>query len=423
LDPSPAIPTAEEEAWSPARLLFFRFIGCYLLLYYLPFPFDNLPVLDRLGAGWDGLWAWLVPRVGEHVLRLETPAVPLQTGSGDPAFAWVSIVCKLSLALLVAAIWSWLARGRRAHPQLADWLNVYLRFALGLILFSYGVSKILPVQFQPPQLDRLLQPYGQASPMALLWTFMGYSRTYAVFAGSLEAIGGVLLFFRRTTLLGALLIAAVMSNVVLLNFCFDVPVKQYSSHLLATALFLAWPDARRLADFFLGRAAVAPREPGAVLLPPRWRKAARVFKWAFLLFACGSTTFGYYQTWQNREQAARSRPLVGIWQVEQGSPATAGWRHVVFTANGFFTVLHQDGRPLRFLATVDEKEGAITLRPRWGDAAPSRLSFTRPDEQHLQIQGSLGELAADALLVRVDTPEFVLTSREFQWVTDYPFNQ
>jgi hypothetical protein len=46
----------------------------------------------------------------------------------------------------------------------------------------------------------------------------------------------------------------VLSNVVALNFSYDVPVKLFSSHLLGMALFLLIPDARRLVNvFFLNR--------------------------------------------------------------------------------------------------------------------------------------------------------------------------
>lgn len=44
---------------------------------------------------------------------------------------------------------------------------------------------------------------------------------------------------------------AYLINVVVLNFSYDVPVKLYSSHLLALALFLAAPEFRRLANVFL----------------------------------------------------------------------------------------------------------------------------------------------------------------------------
>lgn len=46
---------------------------------------------------------------------------------------------------------------------------------------------------------------------------------YAMFTGFGKSIGAFLLFFRRTTTLGALILIAVLSNVALLNYVFDVP--------------------------------------------------------------------------------------------------------------------------------------------------------------------------------------------------------
>jgi hypothetical protein len=44
---------------------------------------------------------------------------------------------------------------------------------------------------------------------------------------------------------------AVMLNVALLNFCYDVPVKLYSSLYVLMALFLLLPDVPALFQFFL----------------------------------------------------------------------------------------------------------------------------------------------------------------------------
>lgn len=70
---------------------------------------------------------------------------------------------------------------------------------------------------------------------------MGYSRTYTIFAGAGEVIGGVLLFFRRTTTLGALILCGVLANVVALNFSYGIPVKIFSSLLLLLAYFWSLP--------------------------------------------------------------------------------------------------------------------------------------------------------------------------------------
>jgi hypothetical protein len=70
--------------------------------------------------------------------------------------------------------------------------------------------------------------------MGLLWTFMGASAAYTIFTGLGELVGGLLLTTRRTALAGALVSAAVMTHVAVLNFCYDVPVKLFSMVLSGT---------------------------------------------------------------------------------------------------------------------------------------------------------------------------------------------
>jgi hypothetical protein len=86
----------------------------------------------------------------------------------------------------------------------------------------YGVVKLFQGQFSAPSLEALTTPLGELPPMRLLWLFMGYSKPYIFFGGFLETAGGLLLFFRRTALLGALMVAAVMLNVVMLNLCLEL---------------------------------------------------------------------------------------------------------------------------------------------------------------------------------------------------------
>jgi uncharacterized membrane protein YphA (DoxX/SURF4 family) len=128
-----------------------------------------------------------------------------------------------------------------------------MRFTLASILLAYGISKVFDLQFSPPDVRVLNERYGDSSPMELLWTFVGFSVPYTIFSGVVEVIPGVLLLFRRTAVLGALMAVAVMLNVALLNFCYDVPVKLYSSLYVLMALFLLLPDVPSLFQFFLRR--------------------------------------------------------------------------------------------------------------------------------------------------------------------------
>ena len=142
--------------------------------------------------------------------------------------------------------------------------------------------------------------------MGLLWTFMGASRAYTIFGGLGELTGGLLLLWRRTTTLGALVVIAVMTNVVMLNFSYDVPVKQYSVHLVLMALYLLLPEARRLANLLLLN---RPAEP-AILEAPYGGPGApwgnRVAKILLILFVAVVPIVSH--TWREIQHARNKVP-------------------------------------------------------------------------------------------------------------------
>ena len=143
-----------------------------------------------------------------------------------------------------------IAKRRDNYEKLLHWLIILLRYYLAFFMIGYGFAKVLKTQFPSLTTDRLLQSYGDSSPMGLLWTFMGYSTAYNIFTGLGEVIGGAFSFFKRTRLIGALIVIAIMSNVVMLNFAYDVPVKLFSIHLFSMAIFLIVPDIKRLLNIF-----------------------------------------------------------------------------------------------------------------------------------------------------------------------------
>ena len=86
-------------------------------------------------------------------------------------------------------------------------------------------------------------------------------------------LGGMLLFLRRTTTLGAMVCLAVLSNIVALNYCYDVPVKLYSTNLLLMAVILLAPDARRVLGLLvLNR----PAEPADLSAPGFQNRKLRI---------------------------------------------------------------------------------------------------------------------------------------------------
>src|ERR1700691_5410150 len=78
--------------------------------------------------------------------------------------------------------------------------------------------------------------------------------------GLLEVLGGVLVLCRKTDTIRAGIIAAVLTNVVLANFAYQLGDHVYASSLLLIAVFLLAHDLPRLFDLlFLERMAKAER--------------------------------------------------------------------------------------------------------------------------------------------------------------------
>src|SRR4029453_13021397 len=150
----------DHHTWSLAQRIAFRFAGVYLVLYLSDGWLQLLPaggaVIDRW---WQALDLW----TGRHILHITT-AIDVHrfgTGSGDTLLDYIQVLNELAIASVAALVWSLAAARRRAAPALHQWLRVYVRYRLGMIMLGYGMAKVFPGQFGTGilPLDRLLEPY------------------------------------------------------------------------------------------------------------------------------------------------------------------------------------------------------------------------------------------------------------------------
>jgi hypothetical protein len=354
-------------------------------------------------------------------------------GSGDTTYSYVQAFLTLGLALAAALVWSLVDRRATDHPYLKDLLRSGLRYYLAIYMTSYGLAKLgsLSNQFSEPGLWRLAKTYGESSPMGLLWTFMGSSRAFTHFAGAMELLGALLLVWRRTALLGALVSVGVMLNVMLMNFCYDVPVKLFSAHLVVAAGIVALPDARRLAQLFLG---IGPGSAATLAYPFTGRTARwihRGLKAGLVVMVLGLPLFAF---WSEEHATAGVRPVLGEWKLarlelegQSGGPAAgeiefltltprltpiaAGWTvpcNAVLVGGATSAVAAKltDER-ISFGASSDN-----TSRLLGGDYGWSVVG----DELHLEsptVRATLVPAAHDYLLMR----------RGFRWINERPFNR
>jgi hypothetical protein len=427
---------AARERWSLARRILFRFSFSYILLFVftylflydntLPFFLRFLPFSDTLAERYWNLWDVVVHRVGAAVFQANTSVPP--NGSGDTTYNYVQVFCFALAALAATAVWTILDRKRADYVRLHEWLRIGVRFALAFWMLEYGAVKVIPVQVARPSLDRLLQPFGDASPEGLFWTFMGVSLAYTVFSGLAEMIGGLLLVARRTALLGSLVCIGVLTNVVMLNFCYDVPVKLFSSHLLALAVFLALPDLGRLASLLVFNRKVEPVEVQPLFRKAWLNRGGLVLR---AVFAVGFTAFLLLQSYEISQRRSNKSPLSGLWNVEefvldgQVRPPLltdeARWRRVVFAGPRAMAILLGDSRELLHME-LDPAARTLALAKLDDPAWKSELSYRRLDPQILTMEGTFGSQRIQARLRRAEEPKLRLVNRGFHWINEYPYS-
>ncbi|MFI5006508.1 MAG: hypothetical protein ACHQKZ_03680 [Solirubrobacterales bacterium] len=397
----------------------FRFVFVYFLLFIPTVPLNQLPIVGRVVGVWDGLWLQVVPWVGRAFLGLGQ-VVPV---GGDTPYHYVKMLCQIVLAVVAALAWSAVPSRSSHDATLHDWLRVAVRYFLAAAMFNYGVVKLFNTQFLPLEPDRLILRYGDSSPAALLWAFMGYSNAYTTFAGAGEVVGALLLFFRRTTTLGALLLSAQLVNIVMMNFCYDVGAKLFSMHLLLMALFLLAPELPRLANVLvLNR----PTVPVVLRRPPpaRWMVLARlVAKTAFVGMVVVFMTGGALSLLMKKWMA--NPPLYGLYEVETFTLGdktlpplvtdASRWRWFIVGRYNQLTVEAMNGQRQVFFVRHDPQTRTLNVfDPR--DSTPiGLLSYVQNKSDHLSMSGFIGSDPLAMQLRRVDESTFLLVNRGFKW--------
>jgi hypothetical protein len=258
---------------------------------------------------------------------------------------------------------------------------------------------------------------------------------YTVFSGLSELAGGLLLTLRRTTLLGALVCIGALSNVVMLNFGYDVTVKQFSVHLLLMAVFLAAHDARRLANLLVLNRTIEPEEVRPLFRRKWLARTAAAVAAVFILYATGTLLYASYRdTVDYGSEAASKSPLYGMWNVEEfvvdgkvRPPLLTDqkrWRRMFFTTPGRIAIqVMSDSHEHYNLVRHDEQKRTLVLGKRGNRNWKTTLAYRQPRPDVLLVEGPFDGHQVQARLRRTKPPEFLLLTRGFHWITERAVNR
>jgi uncharacterized membrane protein YphA (DoxX/SURF4 family) len=426
----------------------FRFSFAYWLLYSLPQPLSTLiPIysfrLSKLYNSWvDKGVRW----IAAHALGI-SQFYDGPSGSGDKTFDYVRLLFCFVVACAIAVVWTAVDWRRTDYPWLRDLLRSYLRYVLAFAMLGYGLAKVGSVmnQFAEPSVEQLMKSYGESSPMNLVWTFMGASRAYTRFAGLGEVVGALLLIWRRTTILGAAVSFGVMLNIVMLNFCYDVPVKQYSFHLLMMALYLLLADAPRLANLLIWNQPVDK----VSLLPPYTGSRTIWVQRALKAYIIAMGIVWPLGQFVYRERYAVDTKLAepsfyGSYEVDEflvdGQPVpplltdNSRWRSLslrrapfgpggVRRPTDYFSVrmMNRTQRGSPFVLSNDGK--TLTLQSGTMGGLPGEISVELMDDQRLALSGIANGKKMEIKLHKLNREDFLLINRGYHWVNELPFNR
>lgn len=277
----------------------------------------------------------------------------------------------LIVALLGGMIWSLFDRKREEYDDLYYWLRVALRYRLAIGMIGYGMLMLAQLLFASPTLSDMNTNYGDFLPWKIYYLTMGAaSAHYEQALGFIEIVGGILLLWRSTAVIGAALSAALLTNVVLASFAYQLGNHVYASSLMLIALFVLAHDLPRLFNLlFLERLAKADTyEP--LFATERFRTSRVLLKSLVFLFvaAYGASAFASYRESNSPfPGTAGLQGAEGLYNVKEFSingnelpysiVDSARWQNVVFEK--WNTLSIRVNRPV----TIDVAAPSIVYQP------------------------------------------------------------
>ncbi|MBQ0769254.1 MAG: DoxX family protein [Bizionia sp.] len=406
-----------KEHWTKFSKVLFRTLFTYFLLYML---------LMLLSPLFETPYRW----IGKTIFKINYEYAVNGNGSGDHTFAYLNLFVSVNLTFLTTLIWTILDRNRKSYNTLLYWFLVFLRIVLVVTMLIYGFVKIFKLQFPSASLTHLLDPLSDFSPMGLAWTYMGFSKGFNVFVGFLEVLGGLLLIPRRTQTLGSFITIGVMTQVAVMNFCYDIPVKLFSIHLVSMALMIFATDHRFL-NVFIKNKAVDAYHYYHPFKSTKYHKVIFWIKSIGLFILISFISFNFYTTERNRGNN-RKKPLhYGIWEatsfVKNGDTLQPlitdnfRWRYLIVDIKEEATVKTMDDIKHHYKFITDSVSQKIMVYKTDSESNDYNFYYQSPNPESLQLDGILESDTLHIIFSRKNHEKFNLNSRGFNWINERPY--
>ena len=408
------------QSWNLTSKILFRFAFIFILSFILLKNNGAYPFFVVIVKPVISLFQHLPPWFAKNVLRYQYDYSIYTNGSGDTSYDWVSLLILLIVAILGCAIWSILDKKRSNYNRLYYYLTVFVRYYIAFMLINYGAIKLIHTQMPPPSLNRLMQPLHEMSPMGLAWTFFGFSKGYNFFMGIAE-IMAVLLLFRRTVVLGALITMATSINIMTVNYFYDVPVKMVSTALFLLSLFLLLPNIKSLFTFFVSGQATELIKIHKPTYTKKWiNKTYLGLKILFIsLFALTQVSI-FLNRPKMMAHYYKKSSLAGIYKIQHKGDNTKtipnDWSYIIFEYEGNAAIRDKYYQNEQRDFVLDTKAKEITINKY-------KLDYSIQENGDIILTKSFPTGTEEVKLILQKKDDMELMKRGFNLIQEYPYNR
>jgi hypothetical protein len=350
----------------------FRFVLLFTLGFVLTltFPFYILPdlggIISDIFIPINDFWGKLIG------LRVNGPFYIVSDSTG----LYLHLITLTVISIFSSLIWSLFFKTNSFKLQY--WFHTSVAYYLALILFKYGFDKVFKHQFYFPEPNTLFTPLGQLSPDILFWSSMGTSYSYSIFSGLIELLPAALLLFKKTRLLGGIIATAVLTNVVMINFGFNISVKLYSVFLFFLSLIIITPNFKNLVLFFTTNK-VASQKIQEVTYSSKMQLLIYALAKALVISILLLESLGGFFAIQNFNDDNFPKPyLHGAYSVENNQETTNDIKRVFFHRKQYFITQSEDDQFRSYKLKFSENTSELILIDELEKS--NKLSYLYDDE-------------------------------------------
>jgi hypothetical protein len=243
--------------------------------------------------------------------------------------------------------------------------------------------------------------------------------------------------FRKTTLVGSLLTIAVMTNVLMINMFFDVPVKLLSIILLLIAVLITSLNFKPIWNFFVKGVTTKKYTRAFPFKDREWKIIGYTIKGIIVTAILGIQTYSIGIQYLNKPAPLG---IAGIYEVEKFvlsseplPPITTDstrWNRIIIDDinPGRIAIDFMNGDRVQFYAEINEISktiaGKAPLHPEYFKDSYSEftVSWDSISDMELSIQGSLGKDSIYVRLKKTPIEKIPLLNRGFNWINEVPYN-